>query len=83
MSSLREELAKQPKVPYIKDSQITQAKYEIMKNKMETIKEACTRLKNSAVSKNDALREIKNIILSKDEDDKVWKSLLGDAYQGK
>ena len=83
MSTFKEDLAAMPKVPKISEKEITIKRYKILEKKIEDIKEACARLKNSPTSKVDALKEIKNICNAKDEEDKMWKSILGDAYDGK
>lgn len=71
------------KVPYVSDKDIALKRVKVFEEKIEKIKEACTRLKNSPVSKTDALKEIKNICLSKDEEKGMWKDILGDAYTEK
>ncbi len=81
MSSFKEELANMKKVPRVSDKEITIKRYRILEKRIEDIKEACSRLKNSSTSKNDALREIKNICNTKDDEKKIWKEILGDSLE--
>lgn len=56
--------------------QITEARYKIIENKLNEIKCKCAELKNSSISKTDALKVIQNICNRKDENEKMWKDLL-------
>ena len=74
-------IAGQP-VPYIHPKEITEKRVKILEDRMQQIKDYCTTAKNSAISKNDALKTIKNICNTKDDEQKMWKSILGDSYNG-
>ena len=69
-------------VPYVQPKQITEKRVKILEDRIQQIKNKCTELKNSPVSKNDALKVIKNICNAKDDEQKMWKDLLGEAYNG-
>lgn len=69
------------KVPKFSIKDVDSKKLKIYENKLNEIKEFCSTAKNSAMSKNDALKTIKNICNRNDES-KIWKDILGDAYQG-
>ena len=71
------------KVPKVDPKKITEKRVKILEDRLQQIKEYCTKAKNSATSKNDALKTIKNMCNAKDEEQKMWKDLLGDAYDGK
>lgn len=68
-------------VPSVSPKQITEKRVKMLEDRILQIKEACLRLKNSGVSKNDALREIKHICNTKEDEQKMWKELLGDQYE--
>ena len=70
----------QLKVPKINPKQITEKRVKILEDRIQLIKEKCSELKNSSISKNDALKTIKNICNTKEEEQKMWKDLLGDQY---
>lgn len=67
------------KVPYVSDKDIALKRQKVLENKLERIKEACSRLKNSPISKTDALKEIKNICLDKEDEKNMWTDLLGNV----
>lgn len=70
------------KVPKIDPKKITEKRVKILESRLEEIKNFCSTAKNSAMSKNDALGAIKNMCNAKDDEQKMWKDILGDAYQG-